>query len=606
MASISSVDLLLTARAITSRYNVNVALGDAATASVANHKGEMFITIPQAMAYKADKMPLIRGYLDHECGHVLYTDMSTTSSARWDAFVGELKQMNILHPHMSPSLAFKLHNIFEDFRVEGLMGKMYPGCFLNLKQLNAELFQTFANKAHICEAMPGFSRVFAASSSYLLRKVYEMMYGLNLYSQEVKDEYFPEIGVDQAFDTQLDAIAHDAVQTRNENEVFPLMDRYFRLMLAYSKLESLEEDLERAAQNYVRNNSDDSQQQDQSNDGKGKPQSGSGGSATPTFDSLPGEVQQQLLETARTVNDSRVANACREAVEDENQWGASKDVMIQRALSAAKEKLPSDYSKEDYLMADELNSLQYNSDTWYSHRVMSDEDMKWIATQDAYMRGLFQAVMETVTYRRARTARVGMKLDSNNLHRASLGDGRLFRQRAERLACNTDVCILLDGSCSMDGDPIRQSYKVVLAMTRALRATRNLRAAAYIFADDNFCPLVAWDQPVPKHMAIPHADGSTPLAASLLAAVGQFPLKRDTRKIIFVVSDGDPDSGIAFTKALEIVRGKGIEVYGVALGELTRLRRFIKETVTVTEPGLSDFLPKLRTMMQQALWRGGR
>jgi hypothetical protein len=66
-----------------------------------------------------DQAMILRGYVDHEAGgHIQYTDFS-------------VKAAN--------TRIHKMFNLFEDFRVEKLLGNKYPGCKANLTALTNHL-----------------------------------------------------------------------------------------------------------------------------------------------------------------------------------------------------------------------------------------------------------------------------------------------------------------------------------------------------------------------------------------------------------------------------------------------------------------------------------
>lgn len=115
MAFTSKV-LALVARVLGKQYNINIAMGNYTTASTDGKT----IYIPMVKGDAA--VELARGYIDHEAAHVRLTDFN-----------------------FMPTKDFKgqLLNVIEDIRIEKAIGKDYPGCASNLRNLSAALNEKY-------------------------------------------------------------------------------------------------------------------------------------------------------------------------------------------------------------------------------------------------------------------------------------------------------------------------------------------------------------------------------------------------------------------------------------------------------------------------------
>ena len=115
MAFTSKV-LALVARVLGKQYNINIAMGNYHTASTDGKT----IYIPLVKGDEA--VDLARGYIDHEAAHIRLTDF-----------------------HIMPTNDFKgkLLNIIEDIRIEKAIGKDYPGCASNLRNLSTALNEKY-------------------------------------------------------------------------------------------------------------------------------------------------------------------------------------------------------------------------------------------------------------------------------------------------------------------------------------------------------------------------------------------------------------------------------------------------------------------------------
>lgn len=122
--------LMLLARAISARYGVIVQFTNADTACCVYRNGSYTIELPLSASENADM--LYRGFIDHEVGHVRFTEFSGSGDQRSD---------------LEKSLA----NIFEDEFVERRMGALFPGSKINLRNLARHIF----NAGHAQEALQG-------------------------------------------------------------------------------------------------------------------------------------------------------------------------------------------------------------------------------------------------------------------------------------------------------------------------------------------------------------------------------------------------------------------------------------------------------------------
>ena len=108
-------ELIMLARTMSAQYNVRVIVEEKGAATAWDDNGRATIILP--METDADKA-LCRGYLDHEIGHVRFTD----------------------HSLDIPHTCHEAWNIFEDVWIEERMGKCFKGAARNLKTLETRVF----------------------------------------------------------------------------------------------------------------------------------------------------------------------------------------------------------------------------------------------------------------------------------------------------------------------------------------------------------------------------------------------------------------------------------------------------------------------------------
>jgi hypothetical protein len=84
-----------------------------------------------------------------------------------------------------------------------------------------------------------------------------------------------------------------------------------------------------------------------------------------------------------------------------------------------------------------------------------------------------------------------------------------------------------------------------------------------------------------------HPIGSTPLAQALWWVIQDMVPLRESRKIIFIVTDGEPDSMDEAKEAVRTGLNIGLEIYGLGLGN---------HSVQELLPGRSVILDKLNDL----------
>lgn len=183
--------------------------------------------------------------------------------------------------------------------------------------------------------------------------------------------------------------------------------------------------------------------------------------------------------------------------------------------------------------------------------------------------GRLADVLQTMTLVRHSTGMCGARLDARVLHRASVGDGRIFSKKVQRLRRVTEVALLFDASGSMAKNEYGKSNNnemaqcMALGCLKALRALPGVKSSLSGFSNGEMFVMSDYDDPVQE--VILSAVGGTPLGASLVELTSQFSDGPDVRRIILFFTDGFPDNVGSVTMALNLAKRSGIEVYGIGL-----------------------------------------
>jgi nitric oxide reductase activation protein len=192
----------------------------------------------------------------------------------------------------------------------------------------------------------------------------------------------------------------------------------------------------------------------------------------------------------------------------------------------------------------------------------------------AKLQGLVQAKRRDRCY----AVPQGNRLLSKRLYRVGMGETRLFARHTERTAPNTAVHLLVDLSGSMHqslaGSSLGQiAQDAALALALALDAIAGVSVAVTAFpgqsgdSDRVACLMKHGQSPRTQAGAFTQsARGGTPLAQGLWYAAADLMLRTETRRMVLVITDGQPNDPKG---ALDIIRQceqAGMMVVGIGIG----------------------------------------
>ena len=550
------IDMTLVAQSMANYYGVSVAMKreyDTAITEFTTSKygGAMYkIQLPMIGGLDDKDAPILRGYLDHEVGHVKFTDFERTVPE-----YEEWKCENVSERRNSYQIYRQCFNIIEDVRIERLMMKRYPGSVYNLKVLN----RRYVSAKMLAQAMSEIQDTRGRESSKVMTAFMQLVLTLAKGILHNKDREHDEICatvMDLVSNNEIiiaESLASRAAVAETTDDVYHIVND---MMDAISMLIN-----------------DDARQQ--------------WSSACTTDDSDEddsGAYEEDLSDNANVSGlDSFVASQWAEASSDMKSFTMDNPLdMGERAFdnmklnskdsaaSQATEKTEIDSALDNYTVAQELSSeMRYRDLGRFAYQgkmqyALDSADRHKISVLAARMYNVFVSTLETVTYVRSRSRAWGTRPDMAHLYRPSCMDGRVFRTRAERQALDTSVSVLLDMSGSMATDAIGNETRAQVAtvvahgMVSALRKLPHVDAALYVFKGELFVELGDGKYCKP--------DGGTPTALALmetqLAMAKRAP---HSRKIIFVVTDGEPDHVRALQAMVVKLRRQNIEVVGIEI-----------------------------------------
>ena len=582
------LDVVLLCRMMSAQYRIKIQPGVFSTADkfdapawCRKDKDGYVLQVPFSPYMTEEQWRYLRGYIDHECGHVKFTDFKTYANM-YRSVVADCLQYK---PKASVTLKDFLHdyasmviNILEDVRIERLMGIDFPGSRTNLNKLSEYLFKDcYSVSMMMGEGMAGrlYSLLFMRVRSLINPALEE---SAQLLYDDMK-AYVPVENYTE-YTRHLDAVWGIGDIFVQDWNVEGAALEFIRIVIEV--LEVLEDCTNTTKGTNNRKSSGNTS--DSSAGGTGDSSDGDTGDSSKnahpsrkksvtisakTVSSMAadlydmqrddkGNVSRRFLDAVRDMTDS---------LEDNNQISDADLMLVDSMFTHTAERL------DKLLDKTKMNALADGKPVYITGcsrvQALSPEQR---GDMDAVMYNLYGRladVLQTMTMVRHSTGMCGARLDARVLHRTSVGDGRIFSKKVQRLRRVTEVALLFDASGSMSLTEYGKSNNNEMAQCMALGCLKALRALPGVKSSlsgfSNGEMFVMSDYGGPVHEVILSAIGGTPLGSSLVELTSQFSDGPDVRRIILFFTDGFPDNVGSVTMALNLAKRSGIEVYGIGL-----------------------------------------
>ena len=600
-------EVVLTCRALSAQYGVDVFPTGREAYTTVDSRGRYVIGVPFIPDMGDGEWAMLRGYIDHECGHVKYTGMAG-SDAGLDGVLRKYfagaptvrpKERYFMEQQLKPWV-HTVWNIFEDIRVEHLMGLDFPGCKYNFKKLAIEVF----NENNALDSLAGIYNSHLAvvlRDAVTLYLLYAVRAAVVPELRPAKDALSKELcggarykgtPIDMAvYGRDIDALAR--VYAFDPKDSF---DATYQFMLLVRDLLSAYGDDNDSVS--IRTYANSLGALDTKTAGKSK------------------SDQDGAIRIARGNNASGVGRSTDVSSMTKHEMSsrplrpAGKYKRAPREISSALQELQS-FQAYDSVGEFQAGSREdgFSSSSRKTRQIMElQPDM--VSSVDsiaASAGGRLAAVLQSETYQRCRSGWSG-RLDGRRLHKAGVGDGRVFSRRAERKALHTEVVILYDASGSMqctvagtDWDNAGYAAVASYGLLKALRNIPHVRSSVWAFQNVACVPMAKFDMPIPGKYLHPY--GGTPLGASVFRLLGEYTSQPDWRRILFIMSDGAPDSSTLFRSALTAAERSGVETYGIGI-RTDAMNFFFPEERRLELYDLRKLVPGMFTMMQRAMLKG--
>jgi len=527
----------IVAAALGNKFGVKVSVGG----SDAYTNGKR-INIP---AYNLDDpsyKDVTWGYLAHEAAHVRFTDFAIFGNAA------------------TSSIRKNIVNILEDIRIEKLMQETYPGTKRTTEKVVQHLIQTGGFQVHGQHEQIHPAAVLSQFLLFRLRNDILGQTALSSYADTAEallEDTFPVGAV-----TRLNGLLSEVPQFQVTRDCVRLADRILRMIE-----EEQEKEQEKALQQQQSQpqDSDDSSSQSQSSDADDQDQD-----QDQDQDSQPG--QGHVSDTGNNTDNSQD--------QDSEQFSQN----LASVLSASDDDVPDDVFEvaKELLGSQPVNSYDENVHLPVAmdpvlNPTVGNALMNKVLGNSGKIRASLQGLVQSSRCDRPVHKRSGNRIDGRKLSRLSQGDSRVFERRSHKQAPNTAIDLLVDGSTSMgDLAPgsvfslMNLAMESALALALALEGISGVNPAVTRFPhshNGDVVSLLKHGEKVrlnaPKFSSV--TTGYTPLHEALWYAALSVMSTREDRKVIMVLTDGQPDDVDAAKAIIKRIEATGIELFGIGI-----------------------------------------
>jgi hypothetical protein len=192
------------------------------------------------------------------------------------------------------------------------------------------------------------------------------------------------------------------------------------------------------------------------------------------------------------------------------------------------------------------------------------------------LRGKLAGLFQASKLKRDTPQLVGTRIDRRVVHRlaANTPDTRIFEQRREKVNNNTAITILVDKSGSMSGERIVTAMASALSIAKAIDSMPDVECSvgafpAYTNGEVGVTQVKKFGEKTKPPQFAVRASGATPMHVGLRWAGQTLWPRKENRKIVLVLTDGEPDSPPEAKIMADLLKDNGIECYGIGIGNGT-------------------------------------
>ncbi|EKO3767322.1 VWA domain-containing protein [Vibrio metschnikovii] len=512
------------------------------------------IVIPTANPDDPHYQQIAWGYLAHEAAHIRHTNFDMVQKAS------------------SKPIRKALLNIIEDVRIENELAKDYPGTRRSISQVIEYMVDT--QQMCVPEQLEPASNLqawllFRLRCHFLGQKALTPLY--QAVDERVR-QLFPAAAM-----SRLSAMLTAVPSLASTGEVLKLVDAIVAMLEEESRPPQDESDAD----------SGNDIGQDASNDSNN-----SSDSQTPEADS---SAMGDAAETGDSDNSDQADNL-RQALEaSAAQFEPDTFAQVAEVLSE---------QAEGHQGVTPLSLPQAE------HAMLGDEAILTLsASESAQIRARLRGMVQSSQDNRNHAKRHGLRVATHRLAASQAGESRLFIQRQPRIAPNAAVHLLVDISGSM-GKPIGEGNRkyfhvaneAALALAMALEGIPGVvPAVSYFPGIHQEVSIALLPKQSVRHRAAwfdQKPRGCTPMAQAMWFAANSLLAQKQKRKLMIVLTDGDPDDWAATHDIVDRCRRSGFELLGIGI-QTRSVEKFFPQSIVIND--VKDLKRELFEVTQQLL-----
>ncbi|MEC8376280.1 MAG: VWA domain-containing protein [Pseudomonadota bacterium] len=512
------------------------------------------IVIPTANPDDPHYQQIAWGYLAHEAAHIRHTNFDMVQKAS------------------SKPIRKALLNIIEDVRIENELAKDYPGTRRSISQVIEYMVDT--QQMCVPEQLEPASNLqawllFRLRCHFLGQKALTPLY--QAIDERVR-QLFPAAAM-----SRLSAMLTAVPSLGSTGEVLKLVDAIVAMLEEESRPPQDESDAD---------NGND-MGQDASNDSNN-----SSDSQTPeTGSSAMGDAAE-----TRDSDNSDQADNLRQALE-----------------ASAAQFEPDTFAKVAEVLSEQAEGHQGVTPLSLpqaEQAMLGDEAILTLsASESAQIRARLRGMVQSSQDNRNHAKRHGLRVATHRLAASQAGESRLFIQRQPRIAPNAAVHLLVDISGSM-GKPIGEGNRkyfhvaneAALALAMALEGIPGVvPAVSYFPGIHQEVSIALLPKQSVRHRAAcfdQKPRGCTPMAQAMWFAANSLLAQKQKRKLMIVLTDGDPDDWAATHDIVDRCRRSGFELLGIGI-QTRSVEKFFPQSIVIND--VKDLKRELFEVTQQLL-----
>lgn len=512
------------------------------------------IVIPTANPDDPHYQQIAWGYLAHEAAHIRHTNFDMVQKAS------------------SKPIRKALLNIIEDVRIENELAKDYPGTRRSISQVIEYMVDT--QQMCVPEQLEPASNLqawllFRLRCHFLGQKALTPLY--QAVDERVR-QLFPAAAM-----SRLSAMLTAVPSLASTGEVLKLVDAIVAMLEEESRPPQDESDA------------------DSGND-----------------------IGQDASNDSNNSSDSQTPETGLSATGDAAETGDSDNSEQADNLRQALEARAAQFEPDTFAQVAEVLSEQAEGHQGVTplslpqaeQAMLGDEAILTLsASESAQIRARLRGMVQSSQDNRNHAKRHGLRVATHRLAASQAGESRLFIQRQPRIAPNAAVHLLVDISGSM-GKPIGEGNRkyfhvaneAALALAMALEGIPGVvPAVSYFPGIHQEVSIALLPKQSVRHRAASFDQkprGCTPMAQAMWFAANSLLAQKQKRKLMIVLTDGDPDDWAATHDIVDRCRRSGFELLGIGI-QTRSVEKFFPQSIVIND--VKDLKRELFEVTQQLL-----